>query len=53
VVASSPSAYVNGSFGHAGPAWTLRGQPLIDGTEIPVGNIRVPLLLGDGGQDYL
>ena len=51
VVASSPSALINGAFGGAGAAWTLHGRPLTTGAEIPVGNIRVPLLLGDGGQD--
>jgi dienelactone hydrolase len=58
VVASSPSSMVNGAFGPgaivdggAGPAWTFHGQALPTGTQIPVGRIRVPLLLGDGGQD--
>jgi dienelactone hydrolase len=58
VVASSPSSLVNGAFGpgatvDAGlrPAWTLRGRALVTGAEIPVGRIRVPLLLGDGGED--
>jgi dienelactone hydrolase len=32
-------------------AWTFGGKALPIGTEIPVGRIRVPLLLGDGGQD--
>ncbi len=54
VIASSPSAYVNGAFGGApGPAWTFHGKPLITGTLIPVDRIRVPLLLGDGGQDAI
>ncbi len=51
VVASSPSAVIYGAFGGTGPAWTLHGRPLPTRAEIPVGNIRVPLLLGDGGQD--
>jgi dienelactone hydrolase len=52
VIASSPSAYVNGPFGGvADSAWTFHGMPLTVGTPIPVGNIRVPLLLGDGGMD--
>jgi dienelactone hydrolase len=52
VIASSPSAYVNGAFGgHPGAAWTFHGSPLTTGTLIPVGDIRVPLLLGDGGMD--
>ncbi|HEY6295170.1 MAG TPA: acyl-CoA thioesterase/bile acid-CoA:amino acid N-acyltransferase family protein [Streptosporangiaceae bacterium] len=53
VVASSPSNVIVGAYGGPGPAWTLHGRPLPTGAEIPVGNIRVPLLLGDGGQDYV
>jgi dienelactone hydrolase len=54
VVASSPSDLINGSYGGPfGPAWTLHGQSLTPGTEIPVGRIRVPVLLGDGGQDAI
>ena len=51
VVADSPSAYVNGAFGGPGAAWTFHGKPLTTGTLIPVANIRVPVLLSDGGQD--
>ena len=55
VIASSPSANANGaiggSIGPAGSAWTFHGKPLVPGTEIPVGRIRVPLLIGDGGLD--
>ena len=51
VVASSPSAVIYGAFDGTGAAWTLHGRPLPARAEIPVGNIRVPLLLGDGGQD--
>jgi hypothetical protein len=50
VIANSPSSMINGAFGGFGAAWTFHGKPL-PGAEIPVGNIRVPLLLGDGGQD--
>jgi dienelactone hydrolase len=50
VIADSPSSLINGAFGGAGAAWTFHGQPLLGG-DIPVGNIRVPLLIGDGGQD--
>jgi dienelactone hydrolase len=60
VVASSPSAYVNSGFGPGSivdggslPAWTFHGRALPTGAEIPVGRIRVPLLLGDGGQDAI
>ncbi len=55
VVASSPSSVVNGAFGGnvSDPAWTLHGKALPFGEEIPVGRIRVPLLLGDGGQDEI
>ena len=53
VVASSPSYLINGAFvgGKPGPAWTFHGRALPTGTTIPVGRIRVPLLLADGGQD--
>ena len=52
VVASSPTAVINpaGSV-VSGPAWTLRRQPLEPVGNIPVTRIRVPLLMGDGGQD--
>lgn len=54
VIASSPSAFVNGAFGgQPGPAWAFHGKPLTTGTLIPVGRIRVPLLLGDGGMDAI
>ena len=33
------------------PAWTFGGQPLAPVGNIPVTRIRVPLLMGDGGQD--
>jgi dienelactone hydrolase len=55
VIASSPSAYSNGSYGPGSSptisGWTWNGKPLMIGTLIPVDRIRVPLLLGDGGQD--
>ncbi|MGD0068252.1 MAG: acyl-CoA thioesterase/bile acid-CoA:amino acid N-acyltransferase family protein [Streptosporangiaceae bacterium] len=52
VVASSPTATVNGAVSAAaGPAWTFGGQPLAPIGSIPVTRIRVPLLMGDGGQD--
>ena len=55
VIASSPSAYSNGSYGPgSSPAvsgWTWHGKPLPIGAQIPVSRIRVPLLIGDGGQD--
>jgi dienelactone hydrolase len=54
VVASSPSSDINGAYGgKPGPAWTFHGKPLPTGTLIPVGRIRVPVLLGDGGQDMV
>jgi dienelactone hydrolase len=60
VVASSPSSQVYGAFGPGamvdgslGPAWTFRGRALATGAEIPVGRIRVPVLLGDGGEDAI
>jgi dienelactone hydrolase len=51
VVAISPSATINGAFGGAGAAWTFGGQPMTAGTTVPVANIRIPVLLSDGGQD--
>ncbi len=39
--------------GGSGPGWTYGGKPLAAGTLIPVGKIRVPLLIGDGGQDTI
>ena len=53
VVASSPTDVVHGAFGSAGNdvGWTFGGKPLAVGSLIPVTKIRVPLLLGDGGQD--
>jgi dienelactone hydrolase len=52
VIASSPSDLVNGAYGGpAGTAWTWEGKPLLTGTVIPVSRIRVPLLIGDGGED--
>lgn len=54
VIASSPSSEINGAYGgKPGPAWTFQGKPLPTETPIPVGQIRVPLLLGDGGQDAI
>jgi dienelactone hydrolase len=57
VIASSPSAYSNGSFGPGSSpmvsGWTWNGKPLPIGTPIPVNQIRVPLLIGDGGQDAI
>ena len=52
VVASSPTAAINPANNVAqGPAWTFGGQPLASVQNIPVTRIRVPLLMGDGGQD--
>jgi dienelactone hydrolase len=52
VVASSPTAAINPANSAAqGPAWTFGGQPLAPAGNIPVTRIRVPLLMGDGGQD--
>lgn len=54
LVASSPSYLIYGaSGGKPGPGWTFDGKPLPVGTNIPVSRIRVPLLLGDGGQDAI
>ena len=52
VIASSPSAVITPSISVVpGAAWTFGGQPLAPGTTIPVTRLRVPLLMGDGGQD--
>jgi dienelactone hydrolase len=52
VVASSPTAAINPANSAAqGPVWTFGGQPLAPVGNIPVTRIRVPLLMGDGGQD--
>ena len=50
VVASSPTDIIHGAYGGTGPGWTSGGKPLEIGMLIPVTNIRVPLLMGDGGQ---
>ncbi len=51
VVACSPTDVIHDAAGGTGPGWTLGGKPLQAGMLIPVGKIRVPLLMGDGGQD--
>jgi dienelactone hydrolase len=52
VVAGVPSSRVNPTPGGGGtPAWTLRGQPMTPGEEIPVERIRGPVLTDCGGQD--
>jgi dienelactone hydrolase len=53
IVANSPSYLVTGAFGGppGGTAWTFHGKPLTTGALVPVADIRVPVLLSDGGQD--
>ena len=54
VVASSPTAVINGAVSAAGgAAWTFGGQLVAPVGNIPVTRIRVPLLMGDGGQDIV
>ena len=54
VIASSPTAVINGANSvEPGAAWTFGGQPLAPVGNIPVTRIRVPLLMGDGGQDVV
>jgi dienelactone hydrolase len=54
VVVSSPTAVINGAVSAAGgAAWTFGGQPVAPVGNIPVTRIRVPLLMGDGGQDIV
>jgi dienelactone hydrolase len=52
VIASSPTAVITPSISAVpGAAWTFGGQPLTPEMTIPVTRLRVPLLMGDGGQD--
>jgi dienelactone hydrolase len=51
VVANSPSSNIN-SYDVRGSSWEFRGKPLPVGS-IPVANIRIPVLLSDGGQDLV
>jgi dienelactone hydrolase len=51
IVADSPSALIEPAFGGPGAAWTFHGKPLPTDTTIPVADIRIPVLLSDGGQD--
>ena len=53
VVANSPTATIDIESSGTGPAFTFGGKPLADGMTIPVTSIRIPLLMGDGGQDGL
>jgi dienelactone hydrolase len=53
VVANSPSASIDVVSSGTGQAFTFGGKPLVIGTLIPVTSIRIPLLMGDGGQDGL
>jgi dienelactone hydrolase len=53
VVASSPTDIIHGATSGTGPGWTFGGKPLKTGLLIPVTRIRVPLLMGDGGQDAI
>jgi dienelactone hydrolase len=59
VIASSPSAFINEPTpGHSATmnvhgAWTWHGRALQLGSQIPVWKIRVPLLIGAGGQDAI
>ena len=53
VVASSPTDIIHGATSGTGPGWTFGGKPRETGTLIPVTRIRVPLLMGDDGQDAI
>ncbi len=53
MVASSPTDIIHGATSGTGPGWTFDGEPLETGMLIPVTKIRVPLLMGDGGQDVV
>jgi dienelactone hydrolase len=52
IVANSPSYLVTGP-ALGSPAWTFHGKPLTTGALVPVVNIRIPVLLSDGGQDLV
>jgi pimeloyl-ACP methyl ester carboxylesterase len=51
VVLCSPTDLILSARGGSGPGWTYGGKPLPAGTLIPVSQIRVPVLIGDGGED--
>jgi dienelactone hydrolase len=52
VIASSPTAVITPGISVAPrAAWTFGGKPLTPGAAIPVTRMRVPLLMGDGGQN--
>lgn len=57
VIANSPTDRLHGAYGPGAvpgtAAWTLDGKPLDPGTRIPAAEIRVPVLLSDGGQDLI
>jgi dienelactone hydrolase len=55
IVANSPSYLVtHGTLGRPGIAtWTFHGKPLTTGALVPVADIRIPVLLSDGGQDLV
>jgi dienelactone hydrolase len=53
IVANSPSYLVTEHSFADGPAWTFHGKQLTTGALIPVADIRVPMLLSDGGQDLV
>ena len=53
IVANSPTYLVHGADGGSGASWTFHGKPLTPGALIPVADIRVPVLLSDGGQDLV
>ena len=51
VVLNSPTDLVQPAQGGTGPGWTYGGKPIPPGVLIPVSKIRVPVLIGDGGED--
>jgi dienelactone hydrolase len=52
IVANSPSHLITQNSPGAA-AWTFHGKPLTTGALIPVADIRIPVLLSDGGQDLV
>ncbi len=55
IVANSPSYLVTAALGGTpgSAAWTFHGKPLTTGALIPAADIRIPVLLSDGGQDLI
>ncbi len=55
IVANSPRYLVTAALGGTpgSAAWAFHGKPLTTGALIPAADIRIPVLLSDGGQDLI